>query len=162
MDESQLPRLADELTAELVEIQRLKVDIDGAQVKVGDLEPDRFELRAVGSILHDFYNSFERVFQRIAKEIDRRTPVEAAWHRDLLDQMTHPVQGLRPPVIRSESAQLLDDYLSFRHVFRNIYGFQLEWSRIKPLLENAKAVLDTVTADLEKFVAFLRSYGNMP
>ncbi len=155
MSENRLQRLADDLAAELDEYQQLKTEIAKAQTRIGTHEPDSFELRAIGSILHDVYSGAEGICQHIAKEIDRQIPVGANWHRDLLDQMTKPLSKTRPVVIQPETAVLLEKYRAFRHVFRNIYGPKLDWTQMKPLLDNAATAIDAFANDVEQFIAFL-------
>ncbi len=41
------------------------------------------------------------------------------------------IKDTRPAVISEELAADLDEYLSFRHVFRNIYGFELKGSMLR-------------------------------
>lgn len=156
MGENQLQRLADELAAELDELRDVEAEVAGAQSRLGTREPDAFELRALGSILHDVYHGAESICLHIAKEIDRRLPVGATWHRDLLDQMTEPVPKIRPPVIQPETAALLESYRSFRHVVRHIYGSKLNWTDMEPLLDNAAMTIEAFAADVEQFIAFLR------
>ena len=156
MNESQLSRLANDLTAELNEFLSLKAEIANAQSRLGTSTPDGFELRAVGSILHDVYGGAEGICQHIAKEIDRRVPVGTNWHRDLLDQITQPLAKTRPAVLQPETAGSLEKYRAFRHVFRNIYSPKLDWIQMKPLLDNATPTIDTFAADIEQFMAFLR------
>ena len=156
MSEDRLRRLADELTAELDEFLNIKAEIADAQARVAVCEPDTFELRAIGSILHDVYNGVESICRRIAKEIDRGLPTGASWHRDLLEGMTKPISKVRPEVVRPETASMLEGYLSFRHLVRNVYGFRLDWVQMKPLLENAVATVEAFAADVERFIAFLR------
>ena len=155
MNENRLQRLADDLTAELNEFLGLKAEIANAESRLGTSVPDAFELRAVGSILHDVYGGAEGICQHVAKEIDRRVPVGANWHRDLLDQMTQPLTKTRPAVVQPETAALLEKYRAFRHIFRNIYGPKLDWTQMKPLLDNATPTIDTFAADIEQFIAFL-------
>ena len=156
MSENRLWRLADELAAELNEFHKLKVEIAEVQSRFSTLDPDSFDLRAMGSILHDVFQGAESIFQRIAKEIDRGVPIGADWHRSLLDNMAQPLLKTRPAVIQSETAALLEEYRRFRHRFRNIYGSHLDWTQMKPLLDNATSTIDTFTVDIEQFIAFLR------
>jgi uncharacterized protein YutE (UPF0331/DUF86 family) len=111
-------------------------------------------LRALGSILHDFYSGCEKIFLHIAREIDRTAPKSESWHRLLLEQMTLPLKGIRPPVITSELAGELAPFLSFRHRFRHRYGFDLEWERMESLV---KAMPDTV----EHFQRTINSFLDM-
>jgi hypothetical protein len=156
VSENRLSRLADELTAELQEVLKLKDEVTKAQARISTHEPDTFELRALGSILHDVYQGAENICHRIAKQIDRNVPIGVGWHRLLLNQMARALPKTRPAVIRSETESLLEDYRSFRHVFRNIYGPKLDWTQMKPLLDNAASAIDTFAADIEQFIAFLR------
>lgn len=45
--------------------------------------PSNYILRAGGSILHDFYTGIEKIFENIAKEVDRRLPMGEDWHSEL-------------------------------------------------------------------------------
>ncbi len=70
--------------------------------------------------LHDFYAGLERIFQKIGTMVDGRIPTGADWHYKLLQQMQADVENLRPPVLSPEAVNLLDEFLRFRHVVRNI------------------------------------------
>lgn len=159
MSGNRLQRLAEDLAAELAEYQQLKTEIAQAQARVTH-EPDSFELRAIGSILHDVYSGAEGICQHVAKEIDRQLPVGANWHRELIDQMTQPLPKTRPAVVHTETAKLLEKYRAFRHVFRNIYGPKLDWVQMKPLFDDADKTIDAFAADIEQFIAFLNLITN--
>ena len=45
--------------------------------------------------LFDFYKGLERIFQRIAREVDRTLPSAEEWHKDLLQQMTESSANIR-------------------------------------------------------------------
>ena len=94
-----------------------------------------WRLRAGGSILHDFYNGAERSFERIARIVDEHVPSDEHWHQTLLAQMAAPLRrtGVRKSSPKRYSEDL-DKYLRFRHRFRNIYGPDLDWSRLVGLL----------------------------
>ena len=156
MSENRLHRLADELTIELDRFRNLKAEIVDAQSRIGGREPDVFELRAIGSILHDLYNGAETICLRVAKEIDRRVPVGAAWHRDLLVQMAEPFPKVRPSLLSSETQASLETYRRFRHLVRHTYGSNLDWGELKPLFESAAHTIEMFAQDVEQFANFLR------
>jgi len=116
------------------------------------LSDDSFTLRAVGSILHDFYVAVENVFEMISREIDESTPQGLDWHIRLLRQMSLDVPKVRPAVIKKKTLYTLDQYRAFRHVFRNVYGFNLDSDRIKGLLEAMPAAVSFFTEDLDWFI----------
>ncbi|MBE3582393.1 MAG: hypothetical protein IMW96_12310 [Thermoanaerobacteraceae bacterium] len=117
---------------------------------------DSFFLRATGSVLHDFYVAAENIFKIIAREIDRSLPTDPEWHRQLLLQMTLDLPELRPPVIQRETAALLDEYRGFRHVFRNVYGFNLVAERLERLVQKLPEGLRLLRRDLQAFLAHMR------
>ncbi len=42
----------------------------------------------------------------------------------------------RPSILRETTAKKSTEYLSFRHVVRNIYGFELDRERVNNLVNN--------------------------
>jgi hypothetical protein len=102
-----------------------------AVTKLRDLKFSSLRIRACASILHDFYSGIEKMFINIARETDRTVPGGEGWHRELLEQMTLDIPDMRPAVIGTELAAQLQQYLSFRQRFRNLYGYELEWGRWK-------------------------------
>ena len=108
--------------------------------------------RLQGSILHDFYNCCERVFRRIATDINGGFGQAESWHKELLYRMTIEVEGIRPQVISEDLAAELDDYLSFRHVFRNIYGFELRGERLDRLVAKFGRISQSFREQITEFL----------
>jgi hypothetical protein len=148
-------RLAASLRDELARIERVVAEAAAAQARFVQGEPTRLELRGIGDVLHDFYTGVERIFEKIAPELNGGVPAGPAWHRELLQNMTLEIPGVRPRVVTAETARLLDEFLRFRHLFRSVYGFELEWTRLRPLLARAPSAWQALRGDLERFVAFL-------
>jgi hypothetical protein len=153
-DELLLRRLAREIEAELANIERLRFELRDAPS--GD---DTFSLRGRASVLHDFYTGVERIFIRIAEELDGGVPRGEQWHRQLLQDMSLELPEIRPAVISTETAERLGDYLRFRHVFRNVYGFVLDATRLKPLEENFNRAVDAFLTESRAFAGWLRGEG---
>ena len=72
--------------------------------------------------LHSFYAGVERLFELIARHMDRGLPGGETWHRELLKQMARDLEGVRPAVIDEETFLRLDDFRRFRHLVQNIYA----------------------------------------
>jgi hypothetical protein len=113
--------------------------------------------RALGSILHDFYNCCERVFRKIAIEVNGGFDDSPQWHRSLLQRMASPLPGLRPAVLTQELAADLEEYLSFRHVFRSIHGFELKGERIGRLARMLPALAERFANEIRTFLRIIES-----
>jgi len=87
--------------------------------------------RLFASILDDFYLATEKIFKTIARDIDEKLPEGQEWHKQLLRQMSIKIAKTRPSVIDKKLFHQLEEYLRFRHLVRNIYGFQLEIDRFE-------------------------------
>jgi hypothetical protein len=141
------------------ELRNLDHLTDEAQLLITDVsEQSTFrEIRAAGSILHDFYTAIERIFQRIALEVDGDLPGGPDWHVHLLLRMAAPVEEIRPPVVSEQLREILGEYLRFRHLFRHVYGFELQWKRCSELLSGLPLVLEQLRHELGVLDRFLES-----
>ena len=155
LDEAFARRLAAEIESELGHLDLLQ-----EQSATAPRADDTFSLRARGSILHDFYNGIERVFVRIAEELNGGVPQGEQWHSQLMKDMSLEITGVRPAVIDAELARSLGEYRRFRHVFRNVYGFALEEQRIRPMEERLPAVLATFRRQVGEFLDWTVGSGS--
>lgn len=141
-----IKRLKEEILEELKTINNLKEKLKEIS---GNFS---FSKRVKGSILHDFYNCCERIFKKIAIEIDGYFPSSKSWHKELLYRMTKPVNKIRPSVISEELAAELDEHLSFSYIFRNIYGFELKGNIIGRLSEKFEIISQKFKEEVEEFM----------
>ena len=146
-------RVISEIEEELGNIDRLL-----SELKEHRQEESRnsFYFRAVGSILHDFYCGVERIYERIAEELNGGIPEGDSRHIQLLKDMTLQIEEVRPPVTSKELAAELKGYLEFRHRFRNIYGFELEWNKMKGLKETLPDVAERFKKEIQGVMGFLK------
>ncbi len=114
---------------------------------------DNEGLRIVGSMLHDFYTFVENIAKTVAARVDGGIPGGDDWHRELLEQMSLPIPGLRPPLLSGDTVELLNKFRAFRHVFRNIYGFQLDAGRTLELLRDLNRTVVALNTDLDRFLS---------
>ncbi len=110
--------------------------------------------------LHGFYAGVERLCEAVAVQLDGSLPKGEVWHRDLLDQMTLDLPGLRPPVISLAVRHSLDEYRRFRHVVRNIYAESLDPLRVSELAERLPALWSQLTSQLMNFAEFLEGVSS--
>lgn len=146
--------LENEIKIEIENLQRLTQEMKHLLASTGE-EKSFMEVRAAGSILHDFYCGVEKIFERIAVVVDKNLPKGEDWHKDLLFQREKPFEGTRGKVISEDLLQPLKEYLRFRHLFRHIYGFELKWNRIEPLCIQMETLLNKLKGEIEHFIKTL-------
>ena len=155
LEEVLVRRLAAEIESELGGLDALERELADAPQ-----QDDTYSLRARGSILHDFYNVVERIFVRIASELNGGVPRAAQWHRELVANMALHVPEVRPAVIDPALAEALGEYLRFRHVFRNVYGsVVIEAGRLRPLERRLPATLAAFRERIRAFLAWMPGNG---
>lgn len=146
--------LKTDIQQEIENLQQLQQEMKELLANIKDY-PSRVELRAMGSVLHDFYSGAEKIFERIANEMDGGVPEGQQWHMQLLTRMASKVAKVRPAIIDRGLQGKLADYLRFRHLFRHAYGFELEWERLQPLAAKLPEVYIRFKNDLQKFHEYL-------
>jgi predicted nucleotidyltransferase len=104
--------------------------------------------------LAEVYSGIERIFERIANEIDKHLPKGERWHTDLLTQMAER-RPERPPVISEGTQQRLRQFLRFRHKVNNIYGDELIYEEAEKHAKQVSKLFESVTEELDAFNAFL-------
>ena len=147
-----IQRIADERT----KIERTVRGIANAlqDIEIIAANHKKYVEKTIASDLAEVYSGIERIFERIANEIDKHTPKGEQWHTDLLAQMTEH-RPERPPVISEGTQQRLRQLLRFRHKVNNIYGEELIYEKAE---EHAKPIGDlfaTVSKELDTLIAFL-------
>ena len=152
-------------------VRRLKAKIESElaglealvnEMNVAPRRDDTYSLRARGSILHDFYTGMERILVRIAAELNGGVPQGEQWHRALIQNLALDVPEVRPPVIDTELARVLGEYLRFRHVFRDVYGYVLEPDRMRPLEERMPETFSDFHERLTAFLSWMLGSGPPP
>ncbi len=148
--------LIQRITDERRKIDRTVSRTGRALEKIDILPVDAREFieRALAADLAEVYTGFEKIFERIANEIDKQSPKGERWHTDLLAQMAERCPE-RPPVISEGTQRKLGQLLRFRHKVNNIYGDELIYEKAE---EHAKSITELFTAvseELDTFIDFL-------
>jgi hypothetical protein len=113
--------------------------------------PTEFEMSALGAILQAFYNGVEKIFFRILVNYDGNFGKSDLWHIELLERMMTEGNS-RQAVISQEMGMRLKQYLSFRHVFRNIYGFDLHWEKMRETVLSSEETFFLLEAEIRLFM----------
>ena len=151
MNSSAWDKFRKQQATEREQLRRLLSGIHTLLSKCRDTAPTEIELSALAATLHSFYTGVENIFKRVAVELDAEPVRGNAWHRDLLQRMKMPTT-YRPALLPEELHDTLNEYLRFRHVFRNAYSFDLDWQKMSPLVLRLEESLQKLEAALDDFV----------
>jgi uncharacterized protein YutE (UPF0331/DUF86 family) len=154
---TELNEIASDLKIELDQLSQLTAEIQKTQ-ELSYQQPDLSQVfcESLALKLHNFYTGCERIFKIIASEFNGGLPSSYNWHQRLLNRMT-TVQNYRPAVISQETAIRLKEYLNFRHVVRNIYGFELDSNRVAELVNDYYSVWESFSQELNEFIEWLQN-----
>jgi len=147
-----IKKIIAEIRAQLKKLDELFVEWENH--RLGEWT-DTFFLRGKGSVFHDFYCGVENIFKRIAPKLNGGLPEGVAWHKILLDNMRLEIVEVRPAVVSVETAKLLEEFLDFRHKFRHIYGFDLDFKKLDALDQIYPETHKQFVSDINKFIEFL-------
>ena len=114
-------------------------------------EPTPIELSALATFLHSFYSGIENTLKQVAVEIDGGLPSGEAWHRQLLTSMASTTDR-RPAVLSPTLLETVNEYLAFRHFFRQTYSFHFDWSKMADLVLKAERTMSQFDMELDEFL----------
>ncbi len=154
LDAMTLKRIVTEIEDELGKLNQLFQEWEEHRYKDWT---DTIFLRGKASIFHDFYCGAENIFKRIAPALNGGVPEGPAWHKELLYHMSLAISEVRPAVVSKETAGLLDEFLDFRHKFRHIYGFDLDFRKMDAVEQIYPETHRKFQEDMMKFIGFLNS-----
>jgi hypothetical protein len=114
-------------------------------------EPDFIEVSAAALFLHSFYNGIESIVLMILKNINEDIPNGFQWHKELFEK-TFETTDKRTIIFRKEYKKQFVEYLTFRHFIRHAYGPDIDWKRLKPLINNAEEMWKIIEKDIQQFI----------
>ena len=153
---SPFQEIAERIRSEIKDLERLIQKAQHTWSHIHTLPDDQdVYLDSVALNLHGFYSGLERLFELIARHVDRELPTGEYWHRELLLQMARDLPDIRPAVISSESVSSLDEVRRFRHLVRNVYTFNLDPKKMESLIAILPQLFPQINAELLSFSDFL-------
>ena len=126
-------------------------------IKVVPIDITEFIENTIATDLADIYSGIERIFERIANEVDGHLPRGSRWHKNLLEQMTKQ-RPERQPVISENTFLQLGKLLEFRHKVNNIYGRELKYDNTLVHAETIHELFAAVSQDLNTFTISLAQH----
>ena len=148
--------IAGRLNSELTELNRV-ADRILKEWERAKTSGDEYYIDAVAFNINSFYTGLERIFQKIASGIDESMPSGSSLHYELLLQMASEIPGVRPPVISEEIKNILEDYLGFRHIVRNIYSYKINPEKIEVLVKKLPDALTKINNEIKALSIYLQN-----
>jgi hypothetical protein len=153
--------LVDRIRGEVPDLDRVVQRALRAWTQTQMTSEEQLYLDSVALNLHGFYSGLERLFELIARHVDRSLPAGETWHRDLLQQMAHDLLDVRPAVVDEDSALALDEFRRFRHLVRNVYTMNLVPDKMAGLMSALPGLWSQVRAELLAFADFLEQLAHV-
>lgn len=154
---SRLAKLSRRIQLELIDIEQVVIRAQSGWHEYQSAGDDLY-LDSVALNLHSFYSGIERLFEGIATTLDSHLPSGNSWHRALLAQMATAIPNIRPAVISDSTLAVLENYCRFRHVVRNIYGYRLDPTQLRGLVDDVSAAFAQTQQELTDFANWLNQF----
>ena len=139
---------------DLDQIHRLAKEYDDSlRYANSDVVP-RDTVVVLGSVLHSFYNGAENALKRIILATDKKVLGGESSHAAIL-KLASTETNARPPIISQELHFKLLPFMAFRHFFRHAYSFQMDWQKMKALVQEFHSTSLDFSAELYKFLETL-------
>ena len=154
MTDFKLPAFA-KLSVKIKRAEKEMNEIEVHMLKYGDeVKADEWgPTNAAALGIHNVYNGIEDILLGLANDVDGLVPSGSSMHQDILDQMSVPIDDVRPAVLDEELYTSLTELKGFRHLVRHRYGFDLRGGKVLENFERARTSLPRVKAaviDLER------------
>jgi hypothetical protein len=141
----------DEIEATQLEASKLNLALELARNEPNMLAGSWgwITFQGFAAVIEKIYVGCERALDSIARNVDG-SPIArgTAWHRDFLERMAKPYSTLRPVLLTSDTANILDVLRSFRHRARNTYGSVLDVERVLEIAHQATDIPKKLHADV--------------
>jgi len=150
-----LELLISNLRDDLANIEKLKSEYDFFIMSIGDKGPDIYQKAVIGYYLHNFYNACENIFLNIAKTFENNIDPQE-WHKCILKRMKLEIEDIRPAVISDPLHKALDDFRAFRHIFRHVYFYELDWEKEKIVADKFQYAVGQFNKEITQFIGFCK------
>jgi hypothetical protein len=154
VDAVRLSVLRAEVQGQLNKIEQVFATLEG---RASEWAPDDVAtVESVAYQVHNFYSAIEDLMKIVAKAFENSIADLSQWHTQLLNRMTLEIEGVRPALLTTETATLLDELRAFRHLFRHAYGATLDFYRVEQNVVKARQARPLLLRDVQAFLDVLK------
>jgi hypothetical protein len=139
----------------LEEVRSFYMEIQ--QNELQQLGKTRATALIVAQVLENYYTCLETLFLRVSQYFENSL-LKNKWHSDLLDKMILDIEGIRPPVVSSETYKNLRELMRFRHFKRYYFELDYDWKKLDYLIvcmEESDAQIDAELNNFKHLLAAL-------
>ncbi|MEW5818177.1 MAG: antitoxin [Spirochaetota bacterium] len=145
-----------ELEADIIKLNELLSENERAWGRIQAGAKDSLDYAALGYTIHNIYCLLENYFLRVSKYFENNLE-QNGWHKELLHRMSLEIDRIRPALLDRDLAEDLDEYRSFRHLFRNLYQSRIIPERLAFLQTRLPSLLDKFKQKHTLFVEKLKA-----
>lgn len=123
--------------------------------KIADRKQHKNEISGLESLayqLHNLYSAFEDLFLIVAKYFENTIEDQSRYHIELLRRMVIDIEGVRPPLLKQQTMNWLDELRAFRHVFRHAYSYDLDKNKLQFVIEATEKIKICYKDDVDRFL----------
>jgi len=130
--------------AEMENITKILIELE----KVKD-RPDKelVVLVGIGAYLQNIYTGMENILKQLLLHKNISIPDTPTWHKDLLNL------AVDHNLIKEETTDKIGKYLFFRHFFTHAYGFLIDETKLKPLMNNIPDIYSEFKGEIEEYLS---------
>ncbi len=145
------------LEAEINEQKQIIEQIyDKIEERADMKENDSVKIESTAFQLHNLYCAFEDLFKIILDYFENNIIEKEFYHTELLKKMKLNIKGIRPSFVSEESYKFLDELRAFRHFFRHAYGYEIDYSKIKLVIDKVLKLKMIYQNDMDDFIKKLK------
>jgi uncharacterized protein YutE (UPF0331/DUF86 family) len=126
-----MANVKEKVFAEIENIEKVLVELEKVKDKS---HKELVILVGIGAYLQNIYNGMENILRQLLLSNNISISETPSWHKELLDL------SVEQHIITLETADRIGRYLFFRHFFTHSYGFLIEESKLKPLMDSISNV----------------------
>lgn len=131
----------EKIYAEMENITKVLIELE--KVK-GRPNKELVVLVGIGAYIQNIYTGMENILKQLLLHKNISIPDTPTWHKDLLNL------AVKHNFITKETADKIGKYLFFRHFFTHAYGFLIDETKLKPLMDNIPDIYSEFKREIDK------------
>jgi hypothetical protein len=142
--------LVEIIEVECENLEKIISEINRVNDSIKDNEPNLMEKTALAHYLMSVYNGFENLMKNLCKFHGVLLPNGEFFHVELFKLFCFPQTSELPVLISENIKSGMQELRKFRHIARQGYAFNFEWSRMKEGVNTIDSIYKIFKDNLNK------------